>query len=176
MYIKQYGEYAYWCQGVKGLVVNPLCVGRLHRVRFHSSDSKIVIRVCCKRRPSNPLADWNDSFCYHLPMYCWVGFDGQFYSFRKAELREILFARSSVSLWLERPWNQSCRRWTVVVKGAQPVVNLGFRKIGMLTTLIPCITEGELKPVFQTKLQITVCAREKAFPISFLKNFQLSRL
>ena len=38
------------------------------------------------------------------------------------------------------------------------------------------ITEGELKPVFQTKLQITVCAREEAFPISFLKNFQLSRL
>ena len=38
------------------------------------------------------------------------------------------------------------------------------------------ITEGELKPVFQAKLQITVCAREEAFPISFLKNFQLSRL
>ena len=46
----------------------------------------------------------------------------------------------------------------------------------MLTTLIPGITEGELKPVFQTKLQITVCVREEAFPISFLKNFQLSHL
>ena len=39
--------------GVKGQVVNPLCVGRLHRVRFHSSDTKIVIRVCCKRRLRN---------------------------------------------------------------------------------------------------------------------------